>query len=156
MPQFSTQRRVRHSAAKMFDLVADMEAYPQFVPMCTGLRLRGSSRDAEGREVKIAAMDVGYKAIKETFASKVTLDRANLRIQVDFLDGPFKAGGNSWSFADRPAERGEACLVEFAIAYEFRSRMLGLLMGAMFDAAFRRFAQAFEERADIIYGKQAG
>ena len=151
MPNFQTQRRVAHSAAEMFDLVADVEQYPQFVPMCTGLRVRSRSMDGEGREVLIAAMDVGYKAIRETFASKVTLDRARLQVVVDYLDGPFKQGRNIWSFAD--LEGGAASRVDFAISYEFRSRVLALLMGSMFDAAFRRFAQAFEARADAVYGR---
>ena len=151
MPNFQTQRRVAHSAAQMFELVADVEQYPQFVPMCTGLRVRSRDTDAEGRAVLVAAMDVGYKAIRETFASKVTLDRARLRIEVDYLDGPFRQGQNVWSFAD--LEGGAASRVEFSIQYEFKSRVLALLMGSMFDAAFRRFAQAFEARADAVYGR---
>ena len=153
MPSFQTQRRVNHSAAKMFDLVADMESYPQFVPMCAGLRIRSRTRNAEGLDVITAAMDVGYRAIRETFTSKVTLDRANMRIAVDFLDGPFKQGGNRWAFLDLAQERGEASRVDFSITYEFSSRVLALLMGSMFDAAFRRFAQAFEERANVVYGR---
>ena len=153
MPSFQTQRLANHSAAKMFDLVADMESYPQFVPMCVGLRVRSRTQNAGGLDVVTAAMAVGYKAIRETFTSKVTLDRDNLRIGVEFLDGPFKQGGNSWAFLDLPQERGEASRVDFSITYEFSSRVLALLMGSMFDSAFRRFAQAFEERANVVYGR---
>lgn len=139
----------------MFDLVADVEAYPQFVPMCAALRVRSRAKDGQGRGTLVAEMDVGYKAIKATFASRVTLDREHQRISVDFLDGPFKEGGNRWLFEDLPAEQGGGSKIDFSISYEFSSRMLGMLMGSMFDDAFRRFAKAFEARADAIYGRQA-
>jgi coenzyme Q-binding protein COQ10 len=149
MPQFSTKRRVRHSAAEMFDLVADVEHYPQFVPLCRSLEVRKRSRDSEGRDVIVADMSVAYKLIRETFTSRVTLDPNNLQILVEYLEGPFQRMNNRWSF--RPLDE-KSCEVEFFITYEFRSRTLGLLMGAVFDAAFRRFATAFERRADQVYG----
>jgi coenzyme Q-binding protein COQ10 len=151
MPQFSTKRHVHHSASDMFDLVADVERYPDFVPLCGSLRVRKRSSDTEGRDVIIADMTVAYKLIYETFISRVTLDRSNLEILVEYLEGPFRRMNNRWRF--HPAG-GSACDVEFFISYEFRSRTLGLLMGAMFDAAFRRFSAAFERRADQIYGAQ--
>ncbi|HXX52349.1 MAG TPA: SRPBCC family protein [Xanthobacteraceae bacterium] len=150
MPQFSTKRHVRHSASDMFDLVADVEHYPQFVPLCRALRVRKRSSEPDGSEVIVADMTVAYKLIRETFTSRVTLDRKNLEILVEYLEGPFQKMNNRWTF--RP-DGSDACQVEFFIAYEFRSRALGLLMGAMFDAAFRRFAAAFERRADQVYGK---
>jgi coenzyme Q-binding protein COQ10 len=153
MPQFSTTRRVRHSATDMFDLVADVEHYPEFVPLCRSLQVRRRSSDGEGRDVIIADMTVAYKLVRETFSSRVTLDRKNLQILVEYLEGPFARMNNRWSF--RPT--GErSCDVEFFIVYEFRSRTLGLLMGAVFDAAFRRFAAAFERRADQVYGTAPG
>jgi len=148
MPQLSTTRRVRHAAAEMFDLVADVEHYPEFVPLCRSLSVRSRSRNG-GKDVIVADMTVAYKFVRETFTSRVTLDRANLEILVEYLEGPFQKLNNRWTF--RPA--GEhACDVEFFIAYEFRSRALGALMGSVFDAAFRRFAAAFERRADVVYG----
>lgn len=159
MPSFRTKRRVRHSAIDMFELVADVEKYPLFLPLCTGLQVRKRSTDADGRDVLTADMSVGYKAIRETFTSKVTLDRANLQILVEYLDGPFSKLDNRWTFVDAPPAQGaddrNACDVEFYIDYEFRSRMLGLLMGAMFDTAFRRFAEAFERRAYLVYSRRA-
>jgi coenzyme Q-binding protein COQ10 len=149
MPQFSTKRRVAHSAADMFALVADVEHYPEFVPLCGSLTVRKRSSDGEGRDVILADMTVAYKLIRETFTSRVTLDRNKLEILVEYLEGPFQKMNNRWTFT--PAG-DNACDVEFFIAYEFRSRTLGLLMGAMFDAAFRRFATAFERRADKVYG----
>ena len=148
MPQFRTKRRVRHSAAQMFDLVADMERYPEFVPLCQAMRLRKRAPGANDTETVIAEMTVAYKMINETFTSRVTLDRPNLTIGVAYLDGPFQRLDNRWTFT--PVSEG-VCDVEFYISYEFRNRVLAMLMGAMFDAAFRRFASAFEHRADIIY-----
>jgi coenzyme Q-binding protein COQ10 len=152
MPQFTTKRRVRHSADRMFDLVADVERYPEFVPLCGSLRVRERKMTGEGVEVIVADMSVAYKLIRESFVSRVTLDRPNLQILVEYLQGPFSKLENRWTF--RPT--GEAtCDVEFFIDYEFKSRMLGMLMGAMFDTAFRRFAAAFEHRADKIYAKKS-
>ena len=154
MPTFRTTRLVGHSAADMFELVADVEKYPLFLPMCTGLDVRRRSVDAEGRDVIVADMSVGYKAIRETFTSRVTLDRTDLRILVEYIDGPFKHLQNTWSFADdiaaHPALRSR---VDFFIDYEFRNRMLGMLVGGLFDAAFRKFSDAFERRANQLYGR---
>ena len=150
MPQLSTTRRVRHAASEMFDLVADVERYPEFVPLCQSLKVRKRMQVA-GKDVVIADMTVAYKMIRETFTSRVTLDRPNLEILVEYLEGPFRRLNNRWKF--RPAG-DRVCDVDFFIAYEFRSRTLGMLMGAVFDAAFRRFSIAFEQRADQIYGTQ--
>jgi coenzyme Q-binding protein COQ10 len=133
----------------MFDLVADVEHYPEFVPLCRALAVRKRSRDAEGRDVIIADMTVAYKLVRETFTSRVVLDRKQCEILVEYLEGPFQKMNNRWSFR---AAGDDACEVEFFIAYEFRSRMLGVLMGTMFETAFRRFATAFEHRADQVYG----
>src|SRR5688572_3914401 len=150
MPSFRTKRRVAHSAQDMFDLVADVEHYPEFVPLCRELKVHKRSTEAEGVEVVVADMTVAYKLVREAFRSRVTLNRPKLQILVEYLEGPFSHLENRWTFH----ETGEnACAVEFFIDYEFRSRTLGLLMGAVFDAAFRRFATAFERRADEVYGR---
>jgi len=149
MPQFSTSHRVRHAAGEMFELVADVERYPEFVPLCKSLRVRSRTPGPQGTEVVVADMTIAYKFIRETFTSRVTLDRANLQIQVEYLEGPFSRLKNRWTFT---AADAQSCEVEFFIAYEFKSRTLGLLMGTMFDVAFRRFATAFERRADQVYG----
>jgi coenzyme Q-binding protein COQ10 len=150
MPEFRTTRRLGHSAGEMFDLVADVERYPEFVPFCEILLVRGRRKDGE-REVLVADMTVGYKLLRETFTSKVTLDRPALSIRADYLDGPFRALENSWNFEPLPAG---GCEISFCIQYEFRSRALALLMGAMFERVFRTFAGAFEARADQVYGKK--
>jgi coenzyme Q-binding protein COQ10 len=152
MPRFSNKRRVRHSAERMFDLVADIERYPEFVPMCQALKVRQRTAGPNGTETVVADMTVSFKLVRETFTSRITLDRPNLNILVEYLRGPFSNMENRWTFEPQ----GEAaCDVTFYISYEFRSRMLAMLMGAMFDAAFQRFAGAFEKRADEIYSRPA-
>ena len=150
MPSFRTSRRVGHSARQMFDLVADIERYPDFLPLCTGLSVRRRSTDPQGRPVILANMSVGYKAIRETFGSRVTLDAEMLAILVEYVDGPFSRMENKWTCVHLPDGKAR---VDFFIDYEFRSRTLGFLMGAMFDTAFRKFSEAFEKRADAIYGR---
>ncbi len=151
MPAFRNKRRVRHSASDMFDLVADVERYPEFVPLCEKLHVRRRVASGEGVDILVADMSVAYKMFRESFTSRVTLDRPRLSIVVEYLDGPFSRLENRWTFKLLEERASE---VDFYISYDFRSRTLGLLMGAMFDAAFRRFAEAFEVRADEIYGRQ--
>lgn len=134
----------------MFDLVADVEQYPQFVPLCHALQVRGRKDLGEGREVLVADMTVAYKVFKETFTSRVELRPSENTILVEYLDGPFKHLENKWTFID--TEDG-GCDVGFFITYEFKSRTLGSMMGAMFDRAFRKFSSAFEDRADFVYGR---
>jgi coenzyme Q-binding protein COQ10 len=150
MPSFHTTHRISHSAAEMFDLVADVESYPRFVPLCRALRVR-RREEKDGKLTLVADMTVGYKAIRETFTSRVTCERSKLKILVEYIDGPFKHLENLWVFHDR--DEGRACSVEFYIRYEFKSHLLGAVMGKMFDAAFRKFVNAFEDRADVVFGK---
>ncbi len=153
MPLFRDERRVRHNAVQMFDLVADVERYPEFVPLCKALRVRSRRPEAEGRETLIADMSVGYRLIRETFTSRVSLDKPNLKLRVEYIDGPFSRLENIWTFKDEA--EGDGSRVNFFIDYEFKSRTLGMLMGSMFDAAFRKFAGAFERRADAIYRRSS-
>lgn len=150
MPRFSSKRRVLHSASQMFDLVADVERYPEFVPLCESLKIRQRRAKPNGTEIVVADMTVSFKLVRESFSSEVVLDRPNLKIAARYLKGPFSSLENRWAF--EPKSESE-CDVAFFLAYEFRSRMLAMLMGAMFDAAFARFSAAFEKRADAIYGK---
>jgi coenzyme Q-binding protein COQ10 len=148
MPKIAVSRPVRHGAGEMFDLVADVERYPEFVPLCEKLVLHSRSRDA-GKDVLLADMSVGYKSFRETFTTRVTVDRAALLIAVSYVTGPFRRMDAHWRF--EPAAPGQS-VVHFAVDYEFRSRILAALMGGMFDYAFRKFAEAFEARADKVYG----
>jgi coenzyme Q-binding protein COQ10 len=153
MPSFRTTRRVPFTPRQMFDLVADVERYPEFLPLCEALVVRSRAPQGEG-EVLIADMTVGYKAIRETFTSRVTLEPSDLAVLAQGTAdsaGPFRRLENRWQF--RAAAGG--CEVDFFIAYEFKSAMLQLLVGALFDRAFRRYTRAFEERAQVVYGSGA-
>ena len=149
MHVYEIKHTVAHSADDMFRLVADVESYPKFLPLCEALKLkRRETRD--GKEVLIATMVVGYKLIRESFTTEVILDAEARSIVVHYLDGPFSYLENRWSF--RPLT-SKACEIDFYIAYSFRSRLLERLMGGLFDKAVRRYTIAFEERADAIYGE---
>ncbi|HBF31285.1 type II toxin-antitoxin system RatA family toxin [Rhizobium sp.] len=147
MPKFETRRPVKHSADRMYALVADIERYPEFVPLCEALSIQ-SRKERDGKELLIANMSVGYKAIRETFTTQVLLKPEERAIDVKYIEGPFKYLDNRWRF-EETADGG--CTVHFFIDYEFKSRILGALMGTMFDRAFRMFTEAFETRADKIY-----
>src|SRR3979411_3349252 len=98
MPRFSSKRQVRHSAQQMFDLVADVERYPEFVPLCKSLMVRQRTPRPDGTEVVICDMTVSFKLVRESFTSRVTLDRAGLKILVEYLQGPFSNLENRWTF----------------------------------------------------------
>ena len=147
MPQFQTKRPANHTADEMFALVADVEKYPEFLPLCEALAVR-SRKERDGRTLLIADMSVGYKAIRETFTTQVFLKPDEKVIEVKYIDGPFRYLDNRWHFAETPTG---GCTVDFFIDYEFKSRILGALMGSMFDRAFRMFTEAFETRASRIY-----
>ena len=155
MPAFSTTRRVPFTPRQMYDLVADVEQYPKFLPLCEGLTVKKRERDGD-EAVLICAMTVGYHAIRETFTSRVVLDPSTLQVHAgsvpEYPSGPFRQVENRWSFAQ--AEGG--CDVQFYISYEFKSLMLQMLVGSLFDRVFRRYTQAFEERAHAVYGRPAG
>jgi coenzyme Q-binding protein COQ10 len=154
MPTFSTTRRVPFTPRQMFDLVADVEKYPLFLPLCEKLVVRKRER-AGGRQILIADMTVGYHAIRETFTSRVTLDPDGLVVHAgsvpEYASGPFRRVENRWTFADAPG----GCDVGFYISYDFKSLMLQVLVGGLFDRVFRRYTQAFEERARTVYGASA-
>ena len=149
MHVYEIKHPVAHSADDMFRLVADVESYPKFLPLCEALKLkRRENRD--GREVLMTTMVVGYKLIRESFTTEVILDQDARTILVHYLDGPFSYLENRWTF--RPLT-SKTCEIDFYIAYSFRSRLLERLMGGLFDKAVRRYTTAFEERADAIYGE---
>lgn len=134
----------------MFALVADVESYPRFVPLCQSLVVRGRQRREDGTEIVVADMTVAYKVFRETFTSRVVLDPAKLLIDVTYLDGPIRHLENRWRF--QPLDAGHSEVI-FYISYEFQNRALAAIMGAVFEQAFRRFAAAFEARADEVYGR---
>ncbi len=150
MPSFRTQRIVKHSPRAMFELVSDVERYPEFLPLCEKLVLHSRGLKEDGTEEILATMTVGYGPINESFTTRVRLDRVKQEIFVSYVNGPFRHLENTWAFRPHP----DGCRVEFSIVYEFRSMALGMMMGALFDRAFRKFAEAFEARADEIYGEE--
>ena len=151
MHVYETKHPVAHSADEMFALVARVEDYPKFVPLCEELAVK-SREQREGSELLIATMTVGYGFIHEGFTTQVHLDRATRTILVEYLDGPFSFLENRWRF--HPRGQG-ACEVDFYIAYSFRSRLFERLVGRLFAKAVEKYTTAFEARADAIYGRQA-
>lgn len=150
MPSFATKRQVPFTADEMFALVADIERYPEFLPFCTGLKVLSRKPRVDGEEL-VARMSVGYKAVAESFTTRVTATPAERRINVAYLDGPFRYLENRWKLIDGP----NGSTIDFFIAYEFKSRLLAMLVGAMFDQIFRSFAEAFEKRARDVYGNRS-
>jgi coenzyme Q-binding protein COQ10 len=150
MPEHKTTRRVNHSAQEMFDLVGHVEHYPRFVPLCEALRVRKRD-ERDGKTVILADMTVAYAMYRDTFTSRVTMDPRDLTIDVEYISGPFSSLVNRWKFA--PASPS-SCDIDFFIAWEMKSRALELVVGAVFERAFLKFADAFEARADFVYNRR--
>ncbi|MDO8840463.1 MAG: type II toxin-antitoxin system RatA family toxin [Parvibaculum sp.] len=151
MPAHEQTRDVPYAADDMFDLVAGIERYPEFLPWCGGARIR--RRDTiDGNEVLLADLIISYKLFRERFTSKVTLDRATRLIDVAYVEGPFRHLHNKWQF--EPLQGG-GTRIHFFIDFEFRSQMLQKMMNAVFAKAFGRLMQAFVDRADAVYGRRA-
>ena len=147
MPRHSEKRELPYTAEQIFDLVADVDRYPEFLPWCIGARVRRPEPN-----VIDADLIIGFKMIRERYSSRVVLDRPN-RIDVDYAEeGPFRHLENHWIF--HPTETG--CVVEFYLDFEFRSRMLQRLIGVLFQEAVRRMVGAFEARARNLYGPASG
>lgn len=140
------QRVIPFRPDQIFDLVADVKRYPEFLPWCVGARIRSSNG-----ELIVADLMIGYKLVRERFTSKVALDRNDGRIAVEYADGPFKYLDNHWIFRDHP----EGCLVDFHVDFEFRSAMLQKIISVLFSEAVKRMVAAFEARAHALYGDKA-
>lgn len=144
MPTHAEERIVPFQPRQMYDLVADVDSYPEFLPWCTGARIR------ERKETLIVAdLIIGYKMIRERFTSRVTLKPEDLRIDVRYIEGPFKYLQNHWIFKEHP----EGCLIDFYVDFEFRSRFLQRMIQPFFNEAVKRMVRAFETRAEELYGK---
>jgi len=143
MPSHAEQRVLPYTPAQLYALVADIERYPEFLPWCVAARVRTRT----DREI-VADLAIGFRMIRERFTSKVTLTPEE-RVDVAYLDGPFKHLRNHWIF--RPAEGG-GCALDFYVEFEFRSRMLQVLIETLFHEAVRRMVGAFEARARDLYG----
>jgi coenzyme Q-binding protein COQ10 len=141
----SEQRVLPYRPEQMFDLVADVERYPEFLPWCLASRIR-QREDS----LIVADLVIGFRMIRERFTSRVTLDRPRLRIDVAYSEGPFKYLRNHWTF--HPGEGGAGCRIDFHVEFEFKSALLQKLMGVVFHEAVRRMVAAFETRAKQLYG----
>ena len=152
MPTHAETRIVPYSAEEMFGLIADIGRYPEFLPWCAAARIRGTRPlpDGEG-EVIEADLVVSFKVYRERFGSRVTLRPATRRIDVEYLDGPFRYLQNHWRFEPRGAQ---ACEVDFFVDFEFRSAILQKLIGLVFHEAMLRIVRAFERRAEALYGSR--
>ncbi len=144
MPKHNESRHLPYRAEQVFDLVADVGRYPEFLPWCRAARIKHHEET-----LLIADLVIGFKGITEKFTSRVMLDRENGLIKVMYEDGPFKYLENKWSFKDDPT----GCIVDFHVDFEFRSRLLEHLMGVVFTEAVRRMVAAFETRAKALYGQ---
>lgn len=147
MPAHKERRELPYSAAQMYDLVADVGRYPEFLPWVAGVRIRSN-----GETEMIADMIVGFKSLREQFTSRV-VKTPKSRICVDYLDGPLKQLHNEWHFTDRP-EGG--CAIDFSVAFTFRNRLFQQMAGQMFNKALLKMTNAFETRAHAIYGQPSG
>jgi coenzyme Q-binding protein COQ10 len=147
MPRHSEQRQLPYRADQMFDLVADVRRYPEFLPWCRAARIR-SSTESE----LMADLVIGFKGITERFTSRVALHRDDRLIVVTYEDGPFKYLTNRWEFI--PTDDDTACIVDFYVDFEFRSRFLQRMIGLVFTEAVKRMVAAFETRADALYEKR--
>ncbi len=135
-----------YSAEQMFDLVADVKAYQEFLPWVIAMRVRKDTP-----EETLADMIVGFKGLRETFTSRVRKDRPH-SINVEYVEGPLKYLHNDWRF--RPD--GDGCLVDFSVDFAFKNRMFEMLAGQVFTMALRKMIGAFEERARVLYASPSG
>ena len=146
MPRHTETRTMPYTPEQMFDLVADVKRYPEFLPWVAATRVRSDSEN-----LMVADLVVGFRSIKETFASRVTKHRPD-KLTVDYLEGPLKYLHNSWSFA--PDGKG-GTKIDFCVDFAFKSRIFETIAGQMFDRALRRMIGAFEDRAHELYGEQS-
>ena len=145
MPKHSETRHLPYTPEQMFDLVADVARYPEFLPWVSAMRVRSDTPTET-----VADMIVGFKGLRETFTSRVTKDRPGA-IDVEYLDGPLKYLRNNWRF--RPEEQG--CAVDFTVDFAFKNRVFEMLAGQVFGTALRRMIGAFEDRAAKLYGSNS-
>lgn len=152
MPNHRDSRNLPYSARQMYDLVADIESYPQFLPWNSAARIRTRTTRPDGAEEIAADLVISFKVFRERFGSRVVLWPEHdgvWKIDTEYLDGPFKYMRSGWSFKDHP-EGG--CHVEFFVDFEFKNAILQRLIGVVFHEAMSRIVRAFEDRARKLYG----
>ena len=142
MPTHAEHKLVPYTAEQLFDLVADVGRYPEFLPWCAGAKVRSRTATEE-----VADLTIGFGPFRESFTSRVALDRPRT-VQVKYENGPFRYLNNQWTFTDAP--RG--CRVDFFVDFEFRSRLLQAAIGVVFNQAVAAMVNAFLKRARDVYG----
>ena len=142
MPKHVEKRVLKHSPQQMFDLVADVERYPEFLPWCLGTRITKCDGD-----VIEADMLIGFRMFRERFGSHVELDRTGMEINVRYTHGPFRYLVNRWHFVPH----AEGCEIDFFVDFEFHSKLLQKMIGVVFNEAVKIMVHAFEKRADVVY-----
>lgn len=147
MATHSEKRTLPYTAQQMYDLVADVSAYPKFLPWCSASRIR-SRKTKDALEIIEADLVISFKLFREKFGSRVTLNPDETKIDVEYLDGPFKYLNNHWHFC----QTEEGCEVDFFVDFEFRSKLLQSVIGVVFYEAMQRIVRAFEDRAKELYG----
>ena len=146
MPTHTEKRIMPYTAKQMYDLVADVETYPDFLPWCAATRIRKVTKDNHKTIIE-ADLIIAFKVFRERFGSRVTLKDEKFSIDVEYLDGPFKYLNNHWIFRDVDG----GCEADFFVDFEFKSRVLQALIGVVFNEAMQRIVKAFEMRADDLY-----
>jgi coenzyme Q-binding protein COQ10 len=147
MPTHAERRRLPYTPEQLFDLVADIERYPEFLPWCVGSRVR----ERKGNAI-VGDLLIGYRMVRERFTSKIVLDRPR-HIDVSYSEGPFRYLTNHWEFEPEP---DGGCTIDFYVDFEFRSRVLQKIIEVLFNEAVRRMVGAFEARARKLYGAVPG
>ncbi len=148
MPTHSETRRLPFDAQQMYDLVADVARYPEFLPWTAAARVRSVTPQADGSQIMDADLVISFKLFRERFRSRVVLWPGDLKIDTEYLDGPFRYMRSNWAFT--PADDG--CDVSFFVDFEFRNKLLHTAAGLFFYEAMQRIVRAFEERAQQLYG----
>ena len=143
MPTYAEKKRLAYTPEQMFDLVADVRRYPEFLPWCVGAAII-----SRNEQELIADLTIGFKMFRETFRSRVTLERPS-HVHVEYLTGPFRYLNNHWRFAPIPG----GTEIDFFVDFEFKSRLLQTVIGTVFNEAVRLMVRAFERRAMALYGR---
>ena len=143
MTKHSELKVVPFKPEQLFEMVADVQSYPKFLPWCVGARIRSVEN-----ELIVADLMIGYKLLRERFTSRVSLDRQNVIIRTEFTDGPFNFLRNQWQFKPAP----DGCLIDFSVEFEFRSSVLQKLVSVLLNEVVLRMVGAFEKRAYVLYG----
>jgi len=147
VPTHTEKKVLPHKPEQMFDLVADVERYPEFLPWCVGARIRSRTET-----LLVADLIINFKGMRENFTSNVALDRDAMTIDVTYQDGPFKYLNNKWYFDHMASGQ---CMLDFYVDFEFKSRILEMVIEILFGEAVRRMVHAFEQRAAQLYGPAA-